>query len=101
MEKTVYIERTEQISSLFGNLDINKKMLEEKYHIKITSHSGMLKLEGATDSVSKAYRAIICLLKMIDRDESITTQNINYVISMVDDDEDEQIQKITDADCIK
>lgn len=100
MEKTVYIERTEQISSLFGNLDINKKMLEEKYHIKITSHSGMLKLEGATDSVSKAYRAIICLLKMIDRDESITTQNINYVISMVDDDEDEQIQKITDADCI-
>ena len=37
---------------------------------------------------------------MINKGESITSQNIDYVINLVDDGEEDKISNITDADCI-
>lgn len=37
---------------------------------------------------------------MVNNGETLTDQNINYVINMVEDNEDDKIEKIIDADCI-
>ena len=89
MELLIDIERVEQLVNLFGNLDENIKRLEGYYDVAITSHSGQIKIIGETVNVSKASRAVKCLLEMINKGETITAQNIDYVINMVDDDEDE------------
>ena len=100
MELLIDIERVEQLVDLFGNLDENIKRLENKYNISITSHSGQLKLIGETVNVTNASRAIKCLLKIINKGETLTAQNIDYVINMVQDGEDDKISSITDANCI-
>ncbi len=100
MELLIDIERVEQLVNLFGNLDENIKKLESKYNVSITSHSGQLKLIGETVEVSKASRAIKCLLEIINKGETLTAQNIDYVINMVEDDEDDKILNLIDVDCI-
>ena len=62
MENFIEVERIEQLSYLLGNLDENKKLLENKYNISITSHSGKLKLSGDAENVEKAARAIKSLI---------------------------------------
>ena len=100
MEQLIDIERLEQLVDLFGNFDENIKRLEKSYGVFITSHGGTLKISGEEQNVSKAYKAINCLLTMINKGESITSQNIDYVINLVDDGEEDKISNITDADCI-
>ena len=100
MEQLVDIERVEQLINLFGNFDENIKTLEKEYSVKITSHGGQIKIVGETENVTNAYRAIGCLLAMINRGETITEQNISYVIGMVADGEDDKISNLTDAECI-
>ncbi len=99
-EQLIDIERIEQLISLFGNFDENIKMLEENYKVSITSHGTELKLSGEPENVSQAYRAISCLLHMVNHGEVINTSSVKRVIDMVDDGEDDKISKLTDADCI-
>lgn len=100
MEQLIDIERVEQLAYLFGNFDENIKRIEKEYNVSITSHGGSLKVIGNELDVSKAVRAINCLLAMINKGEVITPQNIDYVINLVDDGEDDKISNLTDADCI-
>ena len=100
MELLIDIERVEQLVNLFGNLDENIKKIENRYNVAITSHAGQLKIIGETINVSNASRAIKCLLEIINKGEALTTHNIDYVMNMVEEDEDDKISRLTDASCI-
>lgn len=100
LEQIIDIERIEQLVSLFGNFDENIKRIEKEYKVNITSHGGNIKIIGETEDVSKAARAIKCLVVMINKGETINSQTIDSVINMVEDDNDDNIMKIIDADCI-
>ncbi len=99
-EQLIDIERLEQLVSLFGNFDENIKLLEKQYSVSITSHGGQIKLRGEPENVARAYRAITCLLHMVNHGEAINTESINRVIGMVADGEEDKISALTDADCI-
>ena len=99
-EQSVDIERIEQLVNLFGNFDENMKRLEKHYGVQIISHGSQVKVRGEVINVSKATRAIGCLLTMIGKGEQITSQNIDYVIDMVEDGDDGKIATLTNADCI-
>ncbi len=99
-EQTVNIDRIEQIVSLFGNFDENVKKIELNYKVSITSHGSELKVRGEPDDVACAIRAIQGLLTLINKGESITDQNLNYVFSLVADGDDANIVKLTDSECI-
>lgn len=100
MEAYIDIERLERLMDLFGNLDENAKKLENSFSVNITSHSGKIKIVGDEENVDKTSRAIKCLLEIINKGEVITKQNIDYVIDLVNDDNDDKIAKLVDADCI-
>lgn len=100
MESYIDIERLERLMDLFGNLDENAKKLENSFSVNITSHSGKIKIVGDEENVDKTSRAIKCLLEIINKGEVITKQNIDYVIDLVNDDNDDKIAKLVDADCI-
>lgn len=100
VEQYVDIERIEQLVELFGNFDENVNIIEKKYPVKITSHSGHIKISGETEAVSKAVKAINCLIAMINKGENITEQAVYSVMDMVDDGSEESISKLIDSDCI-
>lgn len=99
-EQIVDIERIEQLVGLFGNFDENIKRIESEYGVQVTTHGSQLKVKGDTLSVSKAARAINCLLVMLNKGEQLSSQNIDCVINMVEDGEEDKVSGITDADCI-
>lgn len=99
-EQTVDIERIEQIVNLFGNFDENIKQIEKKYGVTVTSHGSQIKIRGEVTAVMNAVRTVETLLTMINKGETITDRDVNYVASLVEDGEDGKISAVTDANCV-
>lgn len=85
--------------SLFGSFDENVKLIEAQYNVKIISRGSELKVSGEADSVSKAVRAINGLLMLINRGEALSEQNVRYVLSLVNDGNDDRLSEMT-GDCV-
>ena len=100
MEKNIKIERVDQIAGLFGNFDENAKRIEKEYGVNITSHLNTIRISGTNEGVEGAVRAVEGLIKLIDKNEAINEQNLQYVFSLVNDGEDDKIERLTDSDCI-
>ena len=99
-EQSVDIERIEYLINLFGNFDENMKKLEKTYSVGITSNGNRVKVKGEVLNVSKACRAINCLVSIIGKGEQLTSQSIDYAIDMVENGEDEKIHELMNVDCI-
>ena len=99
-EKTVDIERIEQLINLFGNFDRNIKQVEKKYSVTITSHGSQIKVKGEVEDVLNAIRTIECLIAMINKGEQISDQSVEYAASLVQVGEDGKIGKVLNADCV-
>lgn len=99
-EQTVDIERIEQIVNLFGNFDANIKQIEKKYGVTVTSHGSQIKIRGDVTAVMNAVRTVEALFTMINKGETITDQNVDYVASLVEDGEDGKINAVIDANCV-
>ena len=100
MERLIDIKQVEQIVSLFGSFDENIKIIEKKYGVKITSHSGSIKISGTDAAVEKAVRVINCLLIMLQKGETVTPLRVDFAINTVEDGEDGKIAALLDSDCI-
>ena len=98
-EQIINVDRMEQAVSLFGSFDENVKLIEGQYNVKIISRGSELKVSGEADSVSKAVRAINGLLMLINRGEALSEQNVRYVLSLVNDGNDDRLSEMT-GDCV-
>ena len=90
----------EDIVSLFGSFDENIKRIEKRYDVTVTSQGSYIKIKGDPENVNKASRAAGGLLALISKGETITEQNIDYIFSLVNDGEEEQITRLTDSNCV-
>ena len=99
-EKTIDIERIEQLINLFGNFDRNIKQVEKMYNVTVTSHGSQIKVKGEVESVLDAIRTIECLIAMINKGEQINDQMIEYAGNLVQDGEDGKINNLLNADCV-
>ncbi len=99
-EQSVSIDRIEHIVNLFGNFDENIKVIEKEFNVSIAAHSSEIKVRGDTENVLLAVRTINGLLTLLNKGETITDQNLNYVVSLVRENSEEKLELITDSDCI-
>ena len=98
-EQVVNVDRMEQAVSLFGSFDENIKLVESQYNVKIVSRGSELKVSGDASDVSKAVRAVNGLLTLINRGESLSEQNVRYVLSLVDEGNEDKLEQMT-GDCV-
>ncbi|MBQ9516462.1 MAG: PhoH family protein [Eubacterium sp.] len=100
-EKQITLENTEQALTLFGSFDENIKMIEREYSVSIVTRGSELKILGDEEDVSKALRAINSLIIMIGKGETLTDQNVRYVLSLVNEGHEDKLANMTnDAICI-
>ena len=100
-EKIISIENMEAIASLFGSFDENIRMIEREYGVSIVSRGSDLKIIGDEEGVFAAQRAINSLLNLIAKDESLTDQNVRYVLSLVNEGNEDKLSAMTnDSVCI-
>ncbi len=84
IEQVLQIEQIEQVLILFGNADQNIRIIEEHFGVNIVCRGTEVKITGESEAVSKAQRTIDTLLAMIQKDGSLSEQNIRYVITLVE-----------------
>lgn len=98
-EQSVNFDRMEQAVSLFGSFDENIKLIETRYNVNVVSRGSDLKVSGEPEDVAKAVRAINGLLSLINKGEALSEQNVRYVLSLVDEGNEDAIVKMTN-NCI-
>ncbi len=84
---------------LFGNYDKNIRILEEQFQVTIICRGTEIKITGDNEDVAKAQRALNVLLDMIRRGDTLSEQNIFYVISMVNQGTEDSLSQIN-RNCI-
>ncbi len=100
-EQTITLEGVEQAASLFGSFDENIKIVEREFSVSIVSRGADLKFMGEAENVDKAVRAVNSLLLYIGRGEPLTEQNIRYVLSLVNEGNEDKLSSMTtDSICI-
>ena len=99
-EQILNIERMEQAAALFGSFDSNIKQIENAYSVTVTVRGGEMKISGETENVSRAARAVNSLLLMLNRGETLNEQNVGYVLSLVDDGDEDKLSRLSGNGCI-
>ncbi len=100
MEQVVNIDRMEQVVGLFGSFDTNIRTLENEYHVTIVVRDGELRISGEAEQVALASRAVMGLLNLLQKGETLNDQNIRYVISLVNEGNEDKLEQLCDQDCI-
>lgn len=84
MEKMVSIENS-HISNIFGQFDANIKKLETVFHVSIVNRGDGIKVAGEEAAVQKAAKILQSLQVLSEKGEEINEQNLQYLISSVDE----------------
>lgn len=100
-EKIIEIDRDDQLSTLFGQLDSNIRHIENQYSVQIINRDGNVKLIGNEADISEAARAVQALLKITGNGQPLSDQTVRYVTSMVAEGAEKQLEELGgDGVCI-
>ena len=100
-ERMVNAERVEDMIAVFGSFDENIRRIEDALSVTIVNRGTDLKVSGDEESVDKAVRTLEGLLALASKGEVIDEQRVRYLITMVQEGNDDQIaQMAKDVVCI-
>ena len=101
IEQTISIERIEDVIDIFGSFDENIKLIERELDVSVVSRDDQLKISGEAENVLYAVKAVQGLLGLAGRKETITEQNVRYIINLVKAGNEEHINDIArDVLCV-
>ena len=103
-QKIVKIENSELTARLFGSFDINTRMLEKAFGVSIRNRSGeegdaVLVCGDEVEAVSRAANALEHLKKLARSNETLTEQQVGYVINMINEGKDKELEDLN-GECI-
>lgn len=79
-EKTLTIEKLEDLRALFGDFDQNIKIIDESLKVNTFVRDHEITIKGEENSISSAAAVISKLLEMIKKDGHISKSQVKYAI---------------------
>jgi phosphate starvation-inducible PhoH-like protein len=79
-ELRIKIDQEQDTDMLFGNLDVNLKIIQDNYDVDIIQRQDEITLRGK--EAAKAHEVLLELLEILESGESLDAQKVNYVISL-------------------
>ena len=98
-EQIINVDRMEQAVSLFGSFDENIRLIEKEFSVGVISRGSEIKVTGEAENVQKGVRAINGLLTLINRGEALSDQNVRYVLSLVNEGNEDKLERMA-MDCV-
>ena len=83
IEKTMEVDRMEDVISVFGSFDQNLRMIETEYNVRVTDRDEQIHITGEAENVLYAEKAIAGLLSLAAKGEEIGEQNVRYIFRLV------------------
>ena len=100
-ERMVNVERVEDLIAVFGSFDENIRRIEDALGVNIVNRGNELKIVGDPENVDKAARTLEGLLTIAARGEVIDEQRVRYLLTLVQEGNDDQVNRIAkDVVCI-
>ncbi len=101
MDEFLELDNIQIAGNVFGSFDENVKIIEKECNVDITTRDSGIKISGSMESVEKAKRVLRALLDMARRGDNVTVQNVSYVISMVEEGNEQLLAELgADNICI-
>lgn len=98
VERTLKITNY-HIQNVFGQYDSYMKRIEDGLKVSMVFRDDMLKIVGAKRDVNRAISVITQLMKLSERGNDITEQNVDYAIELSKDDHEDDLSEL-DKDII-
>ncbi|KMT21653.1 PhoH family protein [Clostridium cylindrosporum] len=93
MESRIQIEKVEDVINIFGKFDENIKIIEQTFNVTVVNRESEIKITG-TSGVDLASKCILKLLDIVKRGEAINLHTVNYIISLIMEENEGAIDKI-------
>ena len=101
IDRTIEVERMEHVISVFGSFDQNLRLIENELNVKILDRDNLIHITGEEEGVMQAEKAISGLLGLAARGENIDAQNVRYILKLVQNGREAEIDKFaSDVICI-
>ena len=101
IEKTIEVERMEHVIQVFGSFDQNLRIIENELGVKVQDRDDQLHISGEAEDVMLAEKAINGLLSLAAKGENIDAQNVRYILKLVSEGKEKQIDELAgDVICI-
>ena len=101
IDRTIEVERMEHVISVFGSFDQNLRLIENELNVKILDRDDLIHITGEEEGVMQAEKAISGLLGLAARGENIDAQNVRYILKLVQNGREAEIDKLaSDVICI-
>ena len=101
IERTLPIDRMENVISVFGSFDQNLRIIESELNVSVTDRDDQLRISGEAEDVMAAEKAINGLLQLASRGEAIDAQNVRYILKLVHEGRESKIDELGgDVVCI-
>ena len=82
IERTLPIDRMENVINVFGSFDQNLRIIETELGVRVTDRDDQLRISGEAEDVMTAEKAINGLLQLASRGEAIDAQNVRYILKL-------------------
>lgn len=96
-EKSLVVTNMDSMLNLFGSYDENIRIIQSELGVDILSRGSDIRITGPDRGVEKAYTCINSLLKVAERGEAISAQQVRYFISMAGESDPEEIAGLSDG----
>ena len=101
IDKTIEVERMEHVIQVFGSFDQNLRIIESELDVKVQDRDDQLHICGEAEDVMLAEKAINGLLTLASKGENIDAQNVRYILKLVSEGKEKQIEELAgDVICI-
>ncbi|MBQ3018234.1 MAG: PhoH family protein [Clostridia bacterium] len=101
-EKNIKTSSPDITAAIFGPFDINVNVIQESFNVSIVNRpldnsiGDCILISGKGEDVDKAYEVLSYLNKMAQMNNPITEQTIDYVISVVSENQSEKLNELDD-----
>ena len=101
IERTIPVERVEDVINVFGSFDQNLRIIEQEYGVTVLNRDNELRISGDPEAVMYAEKAINGLLALAAKGEQIDSQNVRYIMKLVSQGREEKIPDLArDVICV-
>ena len=101
IDRTIAVERIEDVINVFGSFDQNLRIIEQEYDVTVLNRDNELRISGDPEAVMYAEKAINGLLALAAKGEQIDSQNVRYIIKLVSQGREERIPDLArDVICV-
>lgn len=91
MDRHIEVDKMENLIALFGSFDENVRIIEKSFDVAIINRGSDIKIAGEPNNVDKTVRAIQNLLGMINNQTAVSEQEVRYVISQIEEGNEEEL----------